>query len=792
MRLLTLVGFGSLLGSVPAHAQDFRPAPGLYALAPHLLPAAMDTTARIRFSIPAQPLTAALREFSRQSSIRVQVDTAAAGRAWAQPVAGTLTAPAALRQMLAGTGFSADFGDEENVLVLRGGGGAYTLTPLTVVATSGRGYAATRTGTATRTDTPLRDVPQSVSMVTGQMIADQSMQGMSDVVRYVPGITMGAGEGHRDAPTIRGNSSTADFFVDGIRDDAQYYRDLYNVERVEALKGSNAMIFGRGGGGGVINRVSKEAQWLPAWSLTAEGGAFAHRRATVDVGRGLGTTVAARFNGMYENSGGFRDAADLHRYGLNPTLAVALGSRTTVRAGYEYFSDERTVDRGIPSFQGRPSGAGISTFFGNPDASYATLRLNAASAGVEYAGERGLLIRNRTRFADYDKFYQNSYPGAVNAEGTQVSLSAYDSKTGRRNLLNQTDVVLSARTGGLRHTLLIGAEVGRQETDNFRRTGYYNDATTTVSVPFLQPMVATPITFRQSATDADNGTTATVAGLLVQDQIALSERMQAVLGLRYDRFSIDFRNNRNGERLDRTDDLISPRAGLVLKPGERVSLYGSYGVSYLPSAGDQFGSLTATTETLEPEQFRNYEAGAKWDVRPTLSLTAAVYRLDRTNTSAPNPADPSRTVQTGSQRSTGWELGLNGAVTRWWQVAGGFAAQRARITSTTSAAAEGAKVPLVPERTLSLWNRWQVLPSLGFGLGVVHQSDMFAAIDNTVTLPGFTRADGALFLRLSPILGAQVNVENLLDERYYSTSHGNNNIIPGAPRTLRISLTTSR
>jgi catecholate siderophore receptor len=212
-------------------------------------------------------------------------------------------------------------------------------------------------------------------------------------------------------------------------------------------------------------------------------------------------------------------------------------------------------------------------------------------------------------------------------------------------------------------------------------------------------------------------------------------------------------------------------------------------VSYLPGSGDQFTSLTATSSELEPERFENREVGAKWDVRPGLSLTAAAYRLDRSNTSAPDPADPSRIVQTGSQRTTGVELGATGNVTRAWQVAAGFASQRARIMTTTSAAKAGQRVPLVPHQTVSLWNRWQVIPSLGLGLGVVRQSDMFAAIDNTVTLPGFTRADGAVFVRLNRALSAQVNVENLLDERYYATSQGNNNIMPGASRTLRVSLT---
>lgn len=669
---------------------------------------------------------------------------------------------------------------------------AQSLDTVTVItrATRATGYATPRSSSATKINTPLRDVPQSVTVVTRTLIRDQAMQSMGDVVRYVPGITMGQGEGHRDAPTIRGNSSTADFYVDGVRDDAQYYRDLYNVERVEALKGSNAMIFGRGGGGGVLNRVTKAAQWTPVRELTLEGGSYDHKRMAVDVGQGLTSTVAARLNGMYENSGAFRDRVNLERYGITPTLTITPGAHSTISVGYEYFNDHRTVDRGIPSFQGRPSDADVTTFFGNPDASYADARVHAATALIEHATTSGLMIRNRTRFVHYDKFYRNVYPGAVNAARTQVSLSAYDHATTRGNLFNQTDLTYALNTGAIQHTLLVGAELGRQTTDDFRNTGFFDDTAKTVAVPFDSPTVFLPVTFRQSATDADNHVTNTVAALYAQNQVALSSHWQAIAGVRYERFDIRFRSNRNGQLLRREDNMISPRVGLVFKPTEPLSFYSGYSVSYLPSAGDQFSSLTATTQTLAPERFANYEVGAKWDIRPDFALTTAVYQLDRTNTKATDPTDPTRLVQTGSQRTKGVELGATGRVTSAWQVVAGFASQRATITSATTAAPAGAKVQLVPNTTASLWNRYQLTPIWGVGLGIVHQSSMYAAIDNAVTLPDFTRLDGALYVALTRDVRAQVNVENLLNERYYPTSHGNNNIMPGAPRTLRITLTT--
>jgi catecholate siderophore receptor len=650
--------------------------------------------------------------------------------------------------------------------------------------------AATSSRTATKTDTPLRDTPQSATVLTRAFIADQSMQSMADAVRFMPGITMAQGEGHRDAPVIRGQSSTADFFVDGVRDDAQYLRDLYNVERVEALKGSNAMIFGRGGGGGIINQVRREAPWSNVGTLTLEGGSFDHKRGTLDVGGPLGEHVALRLDGVYEKSRGFRDASRISRRGVTPTATILAGSGTVVRLDYENFRDDRNVDRGIPSFRGAPSPASITTFFGDPRLSSSLAELNAGSIVVDRALGGGLSLRNRTRVVHYDKFYQNVFPGALDTTGTQVTLQGYNSATDRVNLFNQTDLTGTLLTGAVRHTVLAGAELSRQRTDNFRNTGYFNGSATATSntVPFANPTTAVSVAFRQSATDADNQARADVGALYVQDQVELSPQWQAIAGVRVDAFTVRFHNNRNGQDLERYDRLVSPRGGVIYKPITPASLYASYGVSHLPGSGDQFSSLTATTQTLEPERFDNYELGAKWDVRPTLALTGAVFRLDRSNSTAPDPANPQRTIQTGAQRTTGFELGVTGDVTSAWQLVAGVSSQRARITSRTSAGAEGATVPLVPSSTFSIWNRVQVAPMVAVGAGAVHQARMYAALDNSVTLPAFTRYDGALYVSLPLRTRAQLNVENLFDTRYYATSHGNNNIMPGASRTVRLSL----
>ena len=330
--------------------------------------------------------------------------------------------------------------------------------------------------------------------------------------------------------------------------------------------------------------------------------------------------------------------------------------------------------------------------------------------------------------------------------------------------------------------------MGRQRSRNFRNTGFFDNAATTTFVPFANPVTDERLTYRQSATDANNRVRTHLGALYAQDQAQLSRFVQIIGGVRFDRFDLEYHNNRNGDTLRRVDHLVSPRTGIVVKPFETASIYGSYSLSYLPSSGDQFSSLTAITQQMKPERFTNYEVGAKWDATPELSLTTAVYRLDRTNTRATDPADPTRIVQTGSQRTNGYELGINGTLTSAWKIAGGYARQNAFVTSATTAARAGAQVGQVPHHTFSLWNNYQLLAKLGAGLGVVRRSDMFASVDDTVTLPGYTRADAAVFVSLTDRTRLQLNVENVFNQRYFVNADSNTNISPGSPRAVRVAL----
>ena len=662
-----------------------------------------------------------------------------------------------------------------------------------------RGYRATRSSTATRTDTPLSEVPASITVVPGDLMRDTSMQSMGDVFRYVPGVLMHQGEGNRDQIVIRGNSTTADFYVDGVRDDAQVFRDLYNLERVEVLKGPAGMIFGRGGAGGVVNRVTKKPVFGEIGAAALTLGSYDQVRGTFDVGNRAGESAAWRLNAMAERSDSFRDGVDLGRYAFNPAVALRLGSATRLTLGYEHLYDSRTADRGFPSFAGVPFDAGRSQFFGNADQSRAHSQVDGLYAVLEHEFGGGLRLKNTTRVTHYDKYYQNVFPGsAVSSAGT-LMLSAYNNANQRTNAFNQTDLTGKTVTGSVEHTLLAGVELGRQESANKRNTGFFG-ASTGITVPASDPF-ARATSFRPSGTDADNEVRASMAAAYVQDQVALSERWKVIAGLRYDRFSVDFDDRRvtvPAMDLSRTDTGLSPRLGVLWTPAPGTTYYASYSDAFLPSA-EQL-SLATSTADLGPEKALNYEIGARWDLRPELTLSAAVFRTVRQDVRVADPLNPGLFVKTGEQQVDGVELGLQGRVMRRWEVYGGYAYLDGRITQPISSGTTanvatiipaGNRIGLVPQHTLSLWNKVDLAERWAAGAGVIYQSSSYTSFNNTVTLPGFTRVDAALYYDLGRATRIALNVENVLDREYFATADGDNNLSPGAPRTVRVTLSTS-
>ena len=649
-------------------------------------------------------------------------------------------------------------------------------------------YVAPTGSTALGTDTALLDTPQTINVLTRQRLDDQALLTIADALRYVPGVTVGQGEGHRDQPTIRGNNTTADFFLDGLRDDVQYYRDFYNIDRLEILKGPNALTFGRGGGGGVINRVTKTPGERAFAALDAAVDTDGSGRVGIDLNQPPSGTIAARRNAFYDKSTTHRDVFEAERYGINPTTAVGLGERGTVGASYEYFNDDRVVDRGIPSANGRPLAGFRDSVFGDPAINTSRLEAHIASLYGDYALTDTLTLKSRVVYADFDKGYRNVFPATAVTNGA-LGIEAYSDTTQRQNLLSQTDLVWTVATGGIGHVILGGIELGRQDTDNERINGFFSPTANTliITVPLADPFVVPPVFFRAGPGNRRVETRADTLGVYIQDQISIGERFEIVAGIRYDRFKVDFANTLAATAFARTDELWSPRLGLIFKPVPAASLYASYSRSYLPQSGDQFLSLDATSAALAPERFENLEIGAKWDITPRLNLTAALYRLDRTNSRAAGPV-AGTVVLTGEQRSKGVELTLQGELTKGWQASLGYALQDAEIRSTTTAAPAGRKVAQVPRHQVALWNRVDLSERLGVGVGVVHQSHSFASISNAVALPAYTRVDAAVFVSLGGGFEAQANIENLFDEGYFPTAHNDNNITTGRPTSARFTV----
>lgn len=642
-------------------------------------------------------------------------------------------------------------------------------------------YGVKSTVTGTKTNTDIRNIPQAMSVVSEAQIEDQSLRSVADLLFFVPGATPGTGEANRDQLTLRGNNTTADFFVDGIRDDAQYFRDFYNLDRVEVLKGPNAMIFGRGGGGGIVNRVTKRAtlsnhqQFI--LSHDSEGGS----RLTADDNVRLTGALGLRVNGVWEKADSFRRFTGIKRYGLNPTVGWQPGTDTRVDLSYEYFHDKRTTDRGVPSLKGRPIEGYNRAFFGDPGDSYSDADVQIATLAVEQKFGDSLLLRHRTQFADYDKYYQNIFPSS-NANSGTVTLGAYNSRNDRRNLISQTDLIWDGSLAGIDQTWLVGVELGRQKSRNQRLSG-----SSAGSVTLEEPTVDRTITYSRSASDADNRTRASIGAGYIQTQLRPSDWLELVGGLRFDRFKLGVDDDRpEVATFRRTDNLVSPRVGLVLKPRKDLSLYTSFSRSFLPQSGDQFSGLTSTTSELKPERFDNVEVGAKWELLDGLLATAALYQLDRTNSQYRDPV--TNIVElSGATRTRGLELGVERSIASRLQLSVGYALQESEVRRATSAPV-GRKTPLVPRHSFSLWSKYQLSKPFAAGLGLLSRSKSYASINNTVVLPGYTRLDGALYYKLTDGIEAQLNVENLTNRDYFPTAHNDNNIAPGAPRTARLTL----
>ena len=662
--------------------------------------------------------------------------------------------------------------------------------PTDIVVTGDRdtGYDNDDGSTATKTPTPLIDVPQGVSFITEDQLEDQSIRQLGEALRYVPGISMETGEGHRDEVFIRGQESTADFYIDGLRDDAQYYRSLYNIERVEVLKGANALIFGRGAGGGAINRVAKRAD-LAGQAVSGEAsvdsfGAFA---LLADVNQPLTDGVALRVNGTYEEFDSHRDFYEGRFFGISPTLTAQLGPQTQLIASYTYDDDWRITDRGVPSVGGTGPLRGYDeTFFGDPDFNEAESQAHIARLRLEHDFGGGLTANATVQYGDYDKVYANILPSGVDEVENTVFLGGYRDYTNRENWIGQGNLVWQTGGDTIESTLLIGFEASRQDTLNGRDTVSFTRAATDDLEPNETPLGETifipPYALNVGARLRDSNLE--TVSFYAQEQLQIGDHIELVGGLRWDRFDLETVDLAGGVVGSRVDEKVSPRLGLIVKPNPDLSIYASYAESFLPQAGDQFLLLSPTSAQFEPEKFTNYEIGFKFAPLAKVLVSAAVFRLERSKT--PFTDSLGITTLTGKSRVDGFEIGAVGEVTDFWKANIGYTYLDGELLTGSDFGPAGQRLQQTPKHQIAAWNRFDITDALGLGFGVIHQSDQFASFSNTVELPSYWRVDAAAYYTVSERLSVQLNIENLFDETYYPSAHGNNNIQPAEPFSARI------
>jgi len=656
---------------------------------------------------------------------------------------------------------------------------------------------------ALKSPTPIIDVPQSLSIITADQIQQQGFNSIGDIINYTPGVNTSQGEGHRDAVVFRGVRSTADFFIDGVRDDVQYYRPLYNIEQIEILRGPNALLFGRGGTGGILNRVTKKGVIGETFTgYQASVDTFGEFGAQIDSNFEINDTSAFRINAMYESLENHRDFYDGERIGINPTAKFELSPSTTLDLSYEYIDHERFIDRGIPTgTNGEPVEAFKDIFFGDPEIATTELEAHLLRAMVQHQFSENLKGRFSAFYGDYDKLYENFYASGYNQATTPdvVTLDGYIDTTQRQNFILSGDLIGEFQTGAFGHTIVTGVEYIDTTNDNDR----FNPVWSTTITPtdpdgddnetfeIQRPLNlrggvgviadGTPTTVGFTDLNDDTEGDLTVFSAYIQDEIEISDKLDLIIGARFDSFDIEVFNVPANETRSRTDEEFSPRFGLVYKPLENISLYASYSESFLPASGEQFADINGDDDRLDPSEYTNLEAGLKWDFIDGLSLTTAIFQIEERAPQLEDTSGGERQVFIESEIS-GFEAQVQGQVSDRWFISAGYSYLDGEQAGSDLRPRE------LPENMFSLWNTYEVTNEFGVGLGVTYQDESFINNSNTAVLPSYTRVDAAAYYDLSERLRLQVNIENLTDETYFPDAHSTHQATVGAPLNARFTI----
>ena len=643
---------------------------------------------------------------------------------------------------------------------------------------------------ALKTPIEVLNVPQTVSIITDEDIRKQGFRQIGDIIRYTPGVNTSQGEGHRDSVVFRGVRSTADFFQDGVRDDVQYYRSLYNVEQVEILRGPNALLFGRGGTGGALNRVTKKAVLGDTFGAVDFGvDDFGANDIALDYNTSSGADSAFRLMIHSDSLENHRDFYDGDRLGINPTMKIKLSDRTTVDLSYEHADHERYIDRGIPTENGKPVERFSKITFGDSRGdNLTTLEADIFRAIVSTNFSDATKANLTIVSSEFEKMYQNYYASGYSAGASVVTVDGYNDPTERENTIISGNLINELEIGSTTHTLLFGAEMIDTTNKNKRYDTYWattksDKETFNITRPMNFLVNSVGVTTNNDFTEDLNRQTQSdieVTSIFFQDQIDVSDKLKLLIGGRHDSFDITVKDIKNGSEQSREDKEFSPRAGIIFKPRENVSLYYSYSESFLPRSGEQFKSLSASSAALDPDVFESSEIGAKVEITDDLGFTIAYF--DSEQVRAVRDSDSGETSEIVGLQVDGLELEVKGNINDKMSLVFGY-------SSLDGKTSKGGEPREIPDHTLSLFATYEVSDKFGWALGVTQQGESNIGNDKPgLVLPEYTRVDLGAYYQLSDDLSVQMNLENLTDELYFPHSHSTHQASVGEPLNVRFSI----
>ena len=671
-----------------------------------------------------------------------------------------------------------------------------TLPELSVTADSERDKDSPRVrevSTATRTATAVRAVPQAVDTVKTSQVLDYGSNTLGKALEGIPNVSSGA-DTRFDSVRIRGFEAGNDFYLDGVRDDSQYIRDLHSIERVDVLKGPAAVLYGRGGQGGIVNRISKAPEAGRRSTLEARAGSEDLRSLYADLSADPSDTVSLRLNMGNQDNNSFRDGVDGSRQLFAPSVSWQVTPALNWLVQYEYSRFNRTPDRGIPGVDGRPAHVSRSTTYGDTQRDFIDDRAQSLRSRLNYEFNDAWQLRHTLSLFKLDSEFDNTYPTAYNPGNGTVMRQRWQQDLNTRNLFNTLEAEGTFDTLGLGHTLLLGLEFGSQRRDP---TLYTAAAANAGGRPVPPVDLYDPDRSRQHngrmVMSSNNHTVVQSRGLYLQDQLRLNDQWQLLAGVRFDEFDVQTTNKVRSLSEKQSSRTTSPRIGVVYTPWQDHSFYASWSKTFSPVGGGLIGitpGAPGNSNETAPELTRQKEVGVKSDwFDQRLTTTLAVYELELYNRRTRDLLDPEVTLLSGLQRSRGIELTAMGNVVGNWYVRGGVGLQDATIVKDNNGQ-QGNRINDVAKRNASLFVTWK--PELGWyaetGLTLVGQR--YADNQNTTVLPGYGRWDALAGYRTQE-WDVRAALSNIADRTYYSSATSAAQIQVGDPRSLVVTGTYS-